>query len=73
MTPSWVRPSRPRKVYRTGHRCVICGEPIQRHPLFDTDTTYSSRELCSRACERRSKGTQAERGRMRWVQEDLRP
>lgn len=72
MVPSWVRPSRPLKAHRTGHSCVICGELIQRHAL-DTDVTYSRRELCSRACERKSKGSQAERGRMRWVQEDLRP
>ncbi len=38
---------------------------IVRHEL-DTDATYSSRDVCGRACMRKVKGTQAERGRMRW-------
>lgn len=70
--PSWVRPSRPLKDFRTGHCCVICGEPIARHEL-DTAKTYATRQYCSRVCERKSKGTQAERGKLRWIPEELRP
>ena len=58
----------PRKAWRSGHRCVVCREPIQRHAL-DTDATYSSRDVCGGACMRVVKGTQAERGKMRWTQE----
>jgi hypothetical protein len=42
-----------------------CRRPIPRHEL-DTDATYRSRDVCSRACMRKLKGTQAERGRLRW-------
>jgi hypothetical protein len=57
-----------RRIWPTGHRCVVCREPIPRHEL-DTDATHSSRDVCSRACMRVVKGTQAERGRMRLTQE----
>lgn len=63
MKPTWERPSRPRKAWRTGHVCIACGELIPRHEL-DTDATYSSREVCGRACMRKVKGTQADRGRV---------
>lgn len=56
--PSRVRPSRSQKDFRTGHCCVICAELIVRHEL-DTPKTYSTRQYCSRACERKGKGTQA--------------
>lgn len=69
MTPDWVRPSRPQKVWRTGHRCIVCDNMIVRHEL-DTDATYSSRDVCGRACMRKVKGTQAERGRMRRMTEN---
>ena len=68
---AWERPSRPRKAWRTGHACIACGEPVPRHEL-DTDATYSSRDVCGRACMRKVKGTQAERGRMRWMTEEQR-
>lgn len=40
---------------------------------LDTPTTYSSRQYCSRACERKGKGTQTEGGKLRWIPEELRP
>jgi hypothetical protein len=48
-----------------------CERLILRHEL-DTDRTYASREVCSRACMRALKGTQAERGAMRWRNEEAR-
>jgi hypothetical protein len=52
--------------------CLACGCAIQRHEL-DTDQTFKRREVCSRACDRRIKGTQANRGRLRWLPEEQRP
>lgn len=65
---SRARPYKPRcKVYRQP-TCNVCGAPIERHE-HDTDTTHASRDVCSMACMRLVKGTQAERGKMRWTQE----
>ena len=57
-----------RQLKAGGHRDLTVYSPIPRHEL-DTDATYSSRDVCSRACMRVVKGTQAERGRMRLERE----
>ena len=61
----------PVKAWRSSHPCGVCGTTITRHE-HDTDRTYSSREVCSRACMRRLKGSQAQRGKLRWVDEGRR-
>lgn len=51
--------------------CCVCGQPIARHAL-DTDATYRSRDVCGRACMRIVKGSQAQRGKLAWMNEDQR-
>lgn len=63
-----LKPTSHGKRWVKDHHCGVCGTRIERHEL-DTDMTYSNREVRSRACMRVLKGTQAERGRMRWTQE----
>lgn len=61
--------SGPKKLFPATRYCAVCDEPIPRHEL-DTDRTYIGRDVCSRACNRKSKGTQAERGAMRWRKDE---